>query len=238
MYFITVYFQSHLIRTSTIPQDWKTVNIKWAIFKKGQKQKAINYCPISLLSQDGKKLGSIIHDVMTKFLTENNLINKHQHGFVSGKSRFTNLLESFEDWTSYLDNPWTSVDIIDFRKVFDTVPHYKWLKKLSSYGICGNLLNWLSSFLINRTQQVILHGHESDSFAVLGPLLFMLQINDLPGHVRSEISMYADDTKIYDDIKNITSYHTYNTKVWWWKSLTLPWKAISWHCPGKHTINV
>ena len=203
--------------TGTIPQDWKTANVT-PIFKKGQKQKANNYRPISLLSQAGKILESIIRDVMTKFFTENNLINKHQHGFVSGKSCLTNLLESFEDWTSYLDNPGISVDIIflDFRKAFDTVPHCRLLKKLSSYGICDNLLNWLSSFLINRTQQVVLHGHKSDSFvvrsgvpqgSVLGPLLFLLYVNDLPGHVSSEISMFADDTKIYHKIKNIADCH-------------------------------
>ena len=69
--------------TGIIPQGWKTANVT-PIFKKGQKQKVNNYRPISLLSQAGKILESIICDVMTKFLTENNLINKHQHGFVNG----------------------------------------------------------------------------------------------------------------------------------------------------------
>ena len=95
----------------TIPQDWKTANVT-PFFKKGQKQKVNNYHPISLLSQVGKILVSIICDVMTKYLTENNLINKHQHGFVSGKSCLTNFSESFKNWTLYLDNLGTIVDII------------------------------------------------------------------------------------------------------------------------------
>ena len=97
--------------TGTIPQDWKTANVT-PFFTKGQKQKVNNYRPISLLHQAGKILVSIIRDIMTKFLTENNLINKHQHSFVGGKSCLTNFLESFKNWTLYLDNLGTIVDII------------------------------------------------------------------------------------------------------------------------------
>ena len=111
------------------------------------------------------------------------------------------------------DEPRTGIDIVytDFRKAFDSVPHQRLLLKLRNYGIHGRLHRWLGSFLTHRLQRVILNGTYSDwarvisgvpQGTILGPLLFLFYINDLPDHVKSTAKMFADDCKIYTRIAN------------------------------------
>ena len=96
--------------------------------------------------------------------------------------------------------------LLDLSKTFDTVPHNKLSHKLSSYGICGQLLNWINAFLTDRKQQVVLNGETSQpqsvisgvpQGSVLGPLLFLCYINDIPTVVKSKIKLYADDALLY-----------------------------------------
>ena len=100
---------------------------------------------------------------------------------------------------------------MDYRKAFDTVPHRRLVKKLNGYGICGNLLAWLSNFLNHRYQRVVVNGAASNwvsvrsgvpQGSVLGPLLFTLYVNDIPDIIQCNISLFADDTKIFSVIKN------------------------------------
>ena len=102
----------------------------------------------------------------------------------------------------------------DVEKAFDSVPHQRLLSKIKSYGIEGSIFKWLSSFLHNRLQRVVLNGTSSQwapvksgvpQGSVLGPLLFVLYINDLPDNVTCGIKLFADDTKIYSTIKNISN---------------------------------
>ena len=103
--------------------------------------------------------------------------------------------------------------ILDFSKAFDTVPHQKLLHKLKNYGIDGNLNKWVEQFLTNRQQRVLVEG-EFSSFdkvlsgvpqgTVLGPLLFLCHINDLPKHVKSQIRLFADDCLLYREIKRLS----------------------------------
>jgi len=108
------------------------------------------------------------------------------------------------------------IGILDFSKAFDTVPHDKLLYKLEKYGIQGPLHAWLASFLTHRHMRVVLEGVESQEVpvisgvpqgTVLGPLLFLCHINDLPDHVKSQVRLFADDCLIYWEIKKPQDHH-------------------------------
>ena len=189
-----------------IPTDWKLARVS-PIFKKGVKTNPGNYRPVSLTSVLCKIQESIIRDYVIHHLQENNLISEQQHGFVAGRSCSTNLLAVLDTWSKIIEEE-GSVDTIylDFAKAFDTVPHERLLTKLSAYGIKGNILKWMRSFLTDRQQKVVVNGHESEwknvssgvpQGSVIGPLLFVLYVNDLPEVVSSMTYLFADDTKIF-----------------------------------------
>ena len=136
----------------------------------------------------------------------------NKNGFVKHKSCFTNLLESHNAWTGALDSGF-GIDVIylDYSKAFDSVPHLRLISKLQAYGIRGNLLKWIKNFLIGRQQKVILNGSSSQwtevtsgvpQGSVLGPLLFILYVNDITDGVQSSLEMFADDSKLYRIIQN------------------------------------
>ena len=101
--------------------------------------------------------------------------------------------------------------LLDFSKAFDKVSHQRLVIKLDHYGICGNLLQWIKSFIANRTQQVLVEGHTSSPApvtsggTVLGPLLFLIYINNLPLKVYSTTCLFADDSLLYRRINFIKS---------------------------------
>lgn len=197
------------LQEGKLPKEWKSAVIT-PIFKKGSKKKAGNYRPVSLTSQTCKVLERIILKHIMGHLGRHNLISRHQHGFLRGRSCQTNLLEAFEMWTRWLDEG-NNVDIVylDYQKAFDRVPHLRLLNKLHAYGIRGQTLRWVQDFLINRTQQVSVGKSLSQPAkvasgvpqgSVLGPTLFIIYINELPEIVQSECKLFADDTKLFRSI--------------------------------------
>jgi len=199
-----------------VVEDWKIANVT-PIFKKGSVSKVENYRPISLTSVPCKILESIIKDSLVKFLDENKLIKATQHGFTTGRSCLSNLLEYLDFITKAVDEK-KSVDsiMLDFSKAFDKVPHKRLLLKVRNLGIKGPLLEWIRDWLKDRKQRVILNGKISKWLpvlsgvpqgSVLGPLLFLIYVNDIDDCVTSKISKFADDTKLYDLVHGDSDNH-------------------------------
>ena len=193
-----------------IPEDWKMVRVT-PIFKKGSKNQAGNYRPVSLTSVPCKVMESLLRYIILKHVMENNLLSEDQHGFSKGKSCMSNLLIILEDVTESLDEGF-GVDIIylDYSKAFDTVPHKRLISKLEAYGISGEILQWIQDFLNGRKQHVSVRKGLSDwadvlsgvpQGSVLGSTLFVLYVNDLPDIVESKVKLFADDTKLYSRVQ-------------------------------------
>ena len=151
-----------------------------------------------------------MYDHLAQFLTASNKLSPFQHGFRNRHSCQTQLLESVHEWARSLDRASsTHVIFTDFSKAFDSVPHQRLLLKLEHRGVRGNLLAWISGFLANRRQRVLLDGSTSEwnevtsgvpQGSVLGPLLFILYVNDIPTHLSSPVRLFADDCTIYRQV--------------------------------------
>ena len=151
LYPLTEMFRTS-IETGDIPPEWKMADIV-PIFKKGLKSDPNNYRPVSLTSTIGKLLETLVRNAIQDHLVCNKLMCDEQHGFRSGRSCCTQLLEVINDWSQAIDDGDT-VDTVylDYRKAFDSVPHLRLLSKLESYGIKGSLLRWIKNFLTGRIQ--------------------------------------------------------------------------------------
>ena len=197
--------------TGELPKDWRDANIS-SIFKKGDKHLAENYRPVSLTSVTCKILEHIICRHIMKHLENNKILTNLNHGFRSGYSCETQLITTLNDFLMEHDKGHqVDVAILDFSKAFDTVPHDKLLHKLHQYGIKGTLHSWLTNFLTTRKMKTIVEGEQSQETSVdsgvpqgtvLGPIMFLCHINDLPDAVTSSVRLFADDCLLYRTIKN------------------------------------
>ena len=199
------------LNTGDIPSDWLKADIV-ALFKKGHRYLASNYRPVSLTSIACKAMEHILVSNIMQHLEEKGVLADAQHGFRRKRSTETQLLITSHDFIKALDQG-KQIDaiIMDFAKAFDKVPHERLLHKCQYYGIRGNTLKWIRSFLTGRTQRVLLDGTSSESRpvrsgvpqgTVLGPILFLVFINDLPDYVDSKVRLFADDCVIYREINN------------------------------------
>lgn len=208
---------SSLFQTSlsvgAIPEEWKHANVV-PIYKTGSRNQISNYRPISLTSIVCKVMEKVVSKQLLDHLRELNVINSQQHGFLPGRSCVTMLAGAVDEWQYILDKvPGARIDVIslDWAKAFDRVHHGRLLDKLKIYEVSGNLLKWMTSFLIGRKMKVLFNGScsaEQDVMSgvpqgsVLGPLLFTTFMLDLPQCVDSTMCQYADDCTVYRHIKS------------------------------------
>ena len=204
------------LKASSIPREWKHATVV-PIFKKGQKKLASNYRPISLTSVVCKTMEAIVKDRIMLHLEANNLLSPHQHGFRPARSCTTQLLEAMDSWTQVMEEG-QPLDVVylDFQKAFDSVPHVRLLLKIEAHGIEGEVLQWIKAFLSGRTQQVLVEGALSDRSpvtsgvpqgSVLGPLLFLLYVNDIPNQLHSSVKLFADDCKLFNSVQSPQARH-------------------------------
>jgi len=207
---VTMIFRKS-IDTGCVPLDWRTANVT-PLFKKGSKHHVNNYRPVSLTSQICKVVESVVRDELVQHLDKHNLIYGTQHGFRKGYSCTTNLLVFLESVTASIDAK-HNVDTIylDLAKAFDKVPHHRLMSKLKAHGIDGLVGNWIKAWLSDRWQRVCLDGSYSSwrrvwsgvpQGSVLGPILFLIFINDIDNTIHSSVLKFADDTKVYGIVDN------------------------------------
>ncbi len=207
---IASFFQQTL-NTGTLPSEFKNAYVS-PIFKKGQRSDPGNYRPISLTCILCKTLEHIITKNLMTHLEDNNILSNFQHGFRANRSCETQLTLTVHDFAESL-NQQKQVDaiLLDFTKAFDRVAHQRLIHKLDYYGVRDKNLAWITSFLENRRQRVVLDGKHSEELdvlsgvpqgTVLGPVLFLCFINDIADKLDSNIRLFADDALLYRVIEN------------------------------------
>ena len=211
-----------------IPSTWKSAVVV-PIHKKGSVHLPENYRPVSLTCILCKLYETILREHILPYVI--GIITDKQHGFVSGKSCLSNLLETLDIANEYMAEG-LCVDLLyfDFSKAFDTVSHYRLLVKLEAIGFSDNMLSIIGNFLGNRVMNVKVGDAMSlakpvtsgvPQGSVLGPLLFLLFINDLPESIKNEIRIFADDVKMVTDPKKIISTQCDLSKLHEWESVWL-----------------
>ena len=204
---------NNCITEGYFPLLWKKGNII-PIHKKGSKQEITNYRPISLLPIFSKIFERIIFNALYNYIHQNNYFNPNQSGFRSGDSYIHQLISITHGIHKTFDENLSKEVlglVLDISKAFDRVWHDGLLYKLKCMGFEGNAMSVIQSFLENRYQRVILNGQSSNweiitagvpQGSILGPLLFLVYINDISFDLECNVKLFADDTCLFSTIND------------------------------------
>jgi len=228
------------LQNGIVPHPLKVAKVT-PIFKSSDPLNVNNYRPISVLPCISKVLEKLVYSRLLKHLNQNNILYKHQYGFRKGYSTSLALIHLMEKISTAIDNSEYTIGIfLDLSKAFDTVNHSILLNKLKRYGICDSAIKWFSSYLSNRQQYVALNDNKSQpkiiecgvpQGSILGPLLFLIYINDL--EKASSIIffiLFADDSNLFLSNSNFdTLVKLANEEMK---------KVMSWFEANKLSVNV
>ena len=199
------------LQLGMVPDIWKVSNV-CPIYKKDDPTLVSNYRPISLLNALDKVTERVIFKHLYNYLRDSNILTPLQSGFIPKDSTINQLTFLYDKFCQALDDgKEVRVVFCDISKAFDRVWHAGLLCKLEAVGVSGNLLLWFRSYLSNRRQRVVLPGVHSNwnyikagvpQGSILGPLLFLLYINDIVNDIGSHIRLFADDTSLYIVVEN------------------------------------
>ena len=200
------------LQTSTFPTEWKSANVT-PVFKSGNPHRIENYRPICLLPILSKIAEKAVHRQLISYLEQNKLLNARQYGFRANRSTELAAIDFVDNIRSYAnDGKLVGAVFVDLSKAFDTVSHSTLLEKMQNYGILENELEWFRNYLFQRDQTVCFNGEKSQrepvftgvpQGSILGPLLFIMFINDLSDVLEhSHLVKYADDMVLFTAHEN------------------------------------
>lgn len=202
------------VKSLTFPTYWKTAKI-CAIHKKGDKSDITNYRPVSLLCGFSKLFEMCIYESV--YPKVRSLISPHQHGFMTHRSSVTNLAV-FSQYVSEVIHDKGQIDVIytDFSKAFDKIDHSIMISKLINFGFNSSMLVFFRSYLQGRLQYMEYQGYKSPNYEVtsgvpqgsnLGPLLFLMFIDDITERLCTQFSLFADDLKLFTRVESTQDCH-------------------------------
>ena len=193
------------LNLGSFPKIWKKANVV-PIFKKGEKNCKSNYRPISLLSNVSKVLERLVYNILYEYCVKNKLLSPKNSGFKKGDGAVNQMICLTDKIYKALDSGKNVVMVfLDIQKAFDRVWHKGLLFKLQCLGVGGVLLKWLSDYMSNRCQKVVLNGQGSPTMStnagvpqgsILAPLLFLIFMNDIDESIVSDMFIFADDTTL------------------------------------------
>ena len=203
----------NILSTAIYPDIWKLANVT-TIFKKGDKQLIQNYRPISLLPICGKIFENIVFNNLYKHLATHHLISKNQSGFRPGDSTTNQLIDLVNDIHRAFDST-KSLEVraifLDLSKAFDKLWHDGLIFKMRQNDVSGRLIKLFQNYLNNRKQRVVLNGFPAGystiesgvpQGSVLGPLLFLIYINDLERSIKSNVIFFAGDAMLFSIVND------------------------------------